>query len=260
MKNLPKTIIVLDTEFVSITNKFIYDLGYVVAKYNEEKNEYEPIHSYQAVLKQVYDNRELFGVSHYKNKRPKYISLLKGHRAKRHYIGHAFNTLTNIIDKFEVEAVLAFNSQADEGAFKDTSAFYGSNNPLDNVAVYDLHGIATVIFESKPFKKFMVDNKLINVSGFLPTYVEMTCKFIYNDVDFVEEHTALSDSLNELDILNVSLKLGAEIKEYQKPFVESDTLQPLHIVLQENGETKNYTYHYKTKRNMKKSNKIVLKR
>ena len=260
MNDLPKRIIVLDTEFVSITNKFIYDLGYVVCELNEDLKQYDIIHSYQAVLKQVYDNRELFGVSHYRNKRPKYISLLKGHRAKRHYVGHAFNTLLNVIDKYEVEAILAYNCTADEQAFKETSEFYGSNNPLDNVAVYDLHGIATPILESEEFKRFAEENDLIKESGYLPTNVEMVCKYIYNDKDFIEDHTALSDSLNELDILNVSLKLGAEIKSYQKPFIESDTLQPLHIELVTEKGKKLYTYHYKTKRNMKKSNKIILKR
>jgi hypothetical protein len=259
LKSLPKRIIVLDTEFVSQSNKLIYDLGYVVCEYSEDKGEYEVIHSYQAVLKQVYDNRELFGTAHYKGKRPKYIALLKGHKAKRHYVGHAFNTLTNVIDKYEVEAVLAYSSMADEGAFRDTSEFYSANNPLDNVAVYDLHGICTPIFESKEYLEFAEKQSMINPSGYLPTNVETGCKYIYGDPSFIEDHTALSDSLNELDLLNVALKLGAEIKEYSKPFIASDVLQPLNIEIVENGKVqKTYTYQYKTKRNMKKSNTIRL--
>lgn len=259
MRNLPKRIIVLDTEFVSQSNKLIYDLGYVVCEYSEERNEYEVIYSYQAVLKQIYDNRELFGTAHYKNKRPKYVSLLKGHRAKRHYVGHAFNKLTNVIDKYEVDCVLAYSSQADEGAFRDTANFYGVNNPLDNVAVYDLHGICTPIFESEEFKGFCKDNNLIAESGYLSTNVEIGCKYIYQEPKFKEDHTALSDSLNELDLLNVSIKLGAEIKEYKKPFIQSDLLQPLTIEIIEKGKkVKSYTYQYKTKKNFRKTNTIKL--
>ena len=255
--NLPKTVMILDTEFVGNSNKLIYDLGYLVCQL-DESGIYQVIYKNNSIIKQVYDNRELFNTSYYNDKRKKYISLLKGRKAKRQYIGHAINKMINIIDKYDVEAILAYNSTADVMAFENTTSFYNLNNPLDLVKIFDLRPICTPLFESKGYKEFVEKNKFITENGYASTTVENACKYIYGNVEFTENHTALSDCYNELDLLNVSIKMGAEIKQYKTPFIETETLKPLTIVIE--NTDKSYTFYYKTKRTFKKENKIVLKK
>ena len=50
---LPKRIIILDTETISITKPYIYDLGFIVAELDESTNQYKAIAQSQQVIEQI---------------------------------------------------------------------------------------------------------------------------------------------------------------------------------------------------------------
>lgn len=252
-----KRVIILDTEFLGLEKPFVYDLGYMVVDLEEQP--YKAIKLENAITKQIYDNAMLFKTAYYANKREKYTSLLKGKRAKRRYWGHIMQTLQSDIDRYEVDAILAYNATADSGAIAFTCNFLGVANPLDTVQVIDLMPmVQTHLCNTKEYKDFASKNGLVSDSGFIQTSVEAVCKFLYNEPDFVEDHTALSDVIHEGNLLSAVLSMGGKIESLKKQFIENEEIRTMQIEVRQGDTIKNYSFNYKTKKNYKSRDKIIL--
>lgn len=254
-----KKVIVLDTEFIGLEKPFVYDLGYMVL--DLEQKPIMALKLENSITKQIYDNAMLFKTAYYSNKREMYTKLLKGKQAKRRYWGHIMQRLQHDIDTYEIDAVLAYNASADSGAIKYTCEFLGIANPLETVQVIDLLPLVqTHICDTKEYQTFASEHGLVGDSGYIQTSVESVCKFIYNEPDFKEQHTALDDVVHESNLLNVVLTMGGKIESLKKRFIETTTINRLRIEIIDNGESKEYSFRYRTKKNYKKDNKIVLKK
>lgn len=252
-----KRVIVLDTEFIGLTKPFVYDLGYMVI--DLESKPYTAIKLENGITKQIYDNAMLFNTAHYAKKRKIYTKLLKGKSAKRRYWGHIMQTLQRDIDNYDVDAVLAYNASADSGAIEFTCNFLGVANPLETVQVIDLLPIVQAnICDTKEYKEFAQKHGLISESGFVQTSVEAVCKFIYDMPEFQEQHTALDDVMHESNLLSVVLGMGAKIESVPKRFIESTEIRKMTIEIRENDTKKEYTFNYRTKKNYKSRDKIIL--
>ena len=252
-----KRVIVLDTEFLGLEKPFVYDLGYMVV--DLEKQPYTAIKLENGITKQIFDNAMLFQTAYYANKRKIYSSLLKGKQAKRRYWGHIMQTLQRDIDTYEVDAVLAYNASADSGAIKFTCEYLGVANPLDTVEVIDLMPIVQAhICDTVEYKEFANTHGLVSDSGFIQTSVEAVCKFIYDMPEFEEQHTALDDVMHEANLLSVVLGMGGKIEKLTKKFIETDQIKTMKIEIRQGDTKKEYSFPYRTKKNYKSRDKIVL--
>lgn len=253
---LPQTIIVLDTETISITKPYIYDLGFIVARLNNETNRYEIIEKSQQIIEQIYDNLALFTTAYYESKRLTYTNLMKGKRAKKIKYGFALRHLQNTIEKYDVRVLTAYNAPFDKKALKFTSNFFKYENDFQSFQWLDIHAIANnFIHLHESYIEYAGKNEWFNPSGYLQTNAEKTYAFLEKNPNYKESHTSLEDCIIELEILNASIERGFDnTVELGQKFVEAKKEQSL--ILKSRG--KEYTFKYEKRINHKNGN-ITLK-
>lgn len=253
--DLPKKIIVLDTETISLNKPFVYDIGYIVAELNTETLQYEPILKSQHIIEQIYDNKELFSTAYYEEKRKFYTNLMKSRSAKKTKLGYATQIISNLLKVYEINIIFAYNSSFDEKVFNFNSDYFKIKNPFKNYQWVDILGIANnFIHNTNEYKNFANEKDFVTEAGNIETNAEKTFAFLTQNESYKEEHTSLQDAEIELTILNKCVMLGfTEVKKYTKSFIEADKIQQLNIITKD----KTYNFPYRKKSNTKKG--IVLK-
>lgn len=255
-----KTIMILDTETIGLEKRFMYDLGYIIARKNE-KGIYISIEKKQFVIDQVYNNKMLFETAYYNEKRPKYISLLRGKKARIKKIGHATMIMRHDIEKFEVENVYAYNMPFDTSVLEFNSKVFNIINPIEHLPQTDIMTFACeFIHKTDRYLDFCETYGHITNANNLKTNAEITFKFVSEIYDFEESHTSLQDCKIELDILNYCIIKGADLKkEYKRQYVKSKSSQEFKLIVKdkEKKETE-YLFNYRKKINSKKRNAIIL--
>lgn len=87
------------------------------------------------------------------------------------------------------------------------------------IPIIDLWGLAcNRCLNNTRYKNFCLKNKYLTKSGeFFQTSAEVAFRYLMKNIDFIEDHTALSDALIEAQILTKILKKGS-VTAYLQPF------------------------------------------
>ena len=255
-----KTIMILDTETIGLEKRFMYDFGYIIAS-QQENGTFKPIKKRQFIIDQVYNNKMLFETAYYSEKRPKYISLLRGRRAKLKKIGHAYRTMRADIENFDIQSVLAYNMPFDKGVFEFNSDIFNLINPIEHLPHLDIMTFAyEFIHKTDNYLNYCESFGHITLANNLKTNAEITFKFVSEIEDFEEEHTSLQDCEIELDILNYTILKGADINEqYKRKYIKSKNTQEFKLIVKDRDKIETeYLFNYQKKINSKKRNAIIL--
>lgn len=104
--------------------------------------------------------------------------------------------------------VVAYNAKFDYECLTNFAQSLGFKNFFrDSTEVWDLWNISlSVIIDSRNYVKFCRDNNFTNEKGNIKSSAEVVYRFITNDIDFVESHTALDDTEIEAAIMTKCLK------------------------------------------------------
>lgn len=198
-------IIVLDTETLGVHDSRVYDLGYVIADLKTG----EILKSRDYISKEIYDNPNLMNTAYYANKMPIYEERLENGYCKRVRWCDACRMLSRDIKKYGVNELYAYNSQFDTRAIATTCQALGvKTNPVANGIIDIWKGITDPhITETKEYKDFCKAN------GFMTRHKKPKCqakaetvfRYLTNNTNYLEEHTALEDSKIELEILMFAL-------------------------------------------------------
>ena len=164
-------ILVLDTETLGLYDQRVYNLGYVV--YNTDTRAVLIERDY--VIKQIFDNAHLMQTAYYADKKPLYVERLEDGACKKLFWGNACRILAHDMERFEVDAILAYNSRFDYKAIMKTCQRYCTKHNPTADGIADIMKVIDTITETEDYK---------------------------------EEHTALADSRIELDIYLEALKRG----------------------------------------------------
>lgn len=214
-----ETILLVDTEFITLNKPFVYDLSYLIARKVGDK--YTTLKSVGNVVKQVYQNKMMFETAYYSEKRKLYTSALKGKTYRQNYFGNILRQLQKDIKEYNVSLVLGYNVNADIRSIGFTSDYLKLNNPLNNTKVIDLMPIVVnTICDTQEYKDFAKENNLITEKGYYKMSVESVMKYITKQVEFVEKHLGKSDNENEIDLLNYAIEKGASLVEMPKRFLK----------------------------------------
>ena len=99
-------VIVLDTETTSLDKPFCYDYSWIVMDKETGK-----IVDFKAfVVEQAWHNLPLFESAYYKEKREKYVQMMRRHDAIMDKFGYIMGKLKRDIYNFNVTEVYAYNS------------------------------------------------------------------------------------------------------------------------------------------------------
>lgn len=201
-------IIVLDTETTGLDKPFCYDISWCVAD-TERK---EIIDFKACVVEQVWHNLPLFESAYYKEKRTKYVDMMRRHDAIMDKWGYIMQKLARDIHKYGVTAVYAYNSDFDDKVIAYNCDWFKCNNPLENVPIYDIWGYASEYITCKPaYKAFCETHERFTDTGNYKGSAEVVYQFITDTPDFIEEHMGLFDAEIETAILFHCIEQGASI-------------------------------------------------
>ena len=239
-------ILVFDTETVDVEHAFCYNVGYTIVNIETR----EKLLKRDYVIEQVWENKMLFSTSYYAEKKQLYINALRGRQAQIKHWGHTMQRMIKDIQEFNVEFAYAFNSPFDVRVFDFNSEWFKSSNALDYVKTIDIRGLINKLLFSEEYKAFCEENGYYTESGNYSGNAETLTRFIRQDIDFVEDHTALSDSLIEADIILYMIdKYGVDITQEGKVYATVPRETEREMVIVHNGVEHKFTYLKKLTRN-----------
>lgn len=239
-------ILVFDTETVDVEHAFCYNVGYTIVNIETR----EKLLKRDYVIEQVWENKMLFSTSYYAEKKQLYINALRGRKASIKHWGHTMQRMIKDIQEFNVEFAYAFNSPFDVRVFDFNSEWFKSSNALDYVQTIDIRGLINQLLFSDEYKAFCEENGFYTESGNYSGNAETLTKFIRQDIDFIEDHTALSDSLIEADIILYMIdKYGVDITKEGKVYATVPRETEREMVIVHNGVEHKFKYLKKLTRN-----------
>ena len=248
-------IVVFDTETTSLEKPFCYNVGYIIADLDGNifcKKDF--------VVEQVWHNPMLFTTAYYSDKKELYISRMKGKKATMEKFGYIMQEMIRDFKAYNVELAFAYNSPFDKGVFEFNCEWFKCNNPFDNIEIRDIMNfVHTFIAFRKEYQAFCETNELFTESGNYSTSAETLFRYITQNLDFEEEHTALADSLIEFEILRTCvIEYGADITAVYKRYSSIPRKIPKELKVVDTDGIE-HTFRYGKRRNYQDGNKIILK-
>lgn len=213
-------ICVFDTETTSLEKPFCYNVGYIIVNLDT----LELLVKKDFVVEQVWYNKMLFSTAYYATKRLLYVSSMRARTTKMDKYGYIMQEMNRDLKKHNVQYAYAYNASFDIKVFEFNTDWYKCVNPLDTIPIYDIRGFAHNFLCGDSFKDFCERNDRFTESGNYSTTAETVYQFITQDKDFIESHTALSDSFIELKILLECMRQGADLTVDYKAFRSIDRI------------------------------------
>ena len=212
--------------------QLIFDIGWTVCdKYGNifKKRNY--------LIKEVFTNMDLMKHAHYFNKYPQYLEMMQEGKIKMMPWIEVMRKMEDDIIQYNVKSLYAYNMAFDKQAIYETARVIGKREPYffryEGVRFNCLWGMACeTILLRKSFYRIATENKWFSSSGNIKTSAEVCYRFISNNYDFEESHTALDDSIIETAIL-------AKILRAKQKMSKGIIRQPWRIV-QEYGKARGW--------------------
>ena len=213
-------IVVFDTETAGVKTQTLLNIGYMVVDLDLATFTYKTKVKRDYVLRDVYNNTMWMRNDMFVGD-DKLGALTQNIQHKGAILRtekQVFEQMARDFDRYSVQYGYAYNCQFDTDKFAKTAIEYGLPNPLEKLnAVFDLWGFAYwKICMNQDYIDFCNEHEIRTKSGkYIPTSVEGVTKFLNNDPEFLEEHTALSDVYWELRILCECGKRGQDIFKWE---------------------------------------------
>lgn len=247
-------ILVFDTETAGMVTQSLLNVGYKVIDLDIQKGSYKTLVERNYLIGEVY-NCELFMLNDNfvgEEKYNKYKALLAQGKIIKRTPKQIFTTMANDIKKHSVLFGYAFNCDFDTDKFAKTADRYGIENPLERLPIFDIWAYAlNYICKTTEYIEWAKQNEMFTKSEmYISTNVETIVRYLTQNLEFEEQHTALDDTQHETDILVECVRRGCDITRAMKlmgRFIPSEKEFTETIIC--NGETHTFTYTKKFERN-----------
>ena len=241
-------IIVFDTETIGKVSQDLINVGYKIGDLNIQTGEMKVLCERDYIITNLINNKiycindDFVGLAKY----DMYQGLIADGKAIKRSLSQVYKTLANDIAKHNVIFGYAYNCQFDLDKFKKQVPD-GMENPLDKIPVFDIWDYAIqYICETDAYKKWALENNQVTqTEQFISTSVEAVARYLYNNLDFIEDHTALSDVQHETEILIECVKRGADITRALKTNHRIKSDKELKEIIVVDGQE--FEINYKTK-------------
>lgn len=204
-------IVVFDTETTSLNKPFCYNIGYVIMSEDSEI-----LLEKDFVVEQVWHNLPLFSSAYYAEKRPLYVQSMRARKTSMNKFGYICREMIRDFKEYNVQFAYAYNSSFDEKVFEFNCDWFKCSNPFDTLPILDIRGNVHQFVVSDEYRHFCEENEYYTESGCYSSTAETVFRYLSGNNGFIEDHTALSDSQIEAEILYYTFQLGADCgSEYE---------------------------------------------
>lgn len=188
-----KNIIILDVE--TNNKQEVFDLSIIVGDLHGNIVEMK-----QWIIEELYE-QELF----WEEKRVDYDRVMADptHPAKLTPVKQALKEYGEIIEKYNVKTIYAYNAAFDSRTTNNLAKRFDLPNPMDGIEIDCLwFWAAQTIFQQKRFQKWADKNweYAMTEKGNYKTSAEICYAYMHNEPDFDEVHRGIEDCLIEYEI------------------------------------------------------------
>lgn len=206
----------LDTETGSVDNPLIYDIGWAI--HDKDGNIFE---TYSFLTEEFY-TPGFMATAYFSKKQPLYNEMLATGEITKKPFREIIETLNKSIKDIPNLTIGAYNMSFDLKALKATAQKLGITGKLlkKSAKVQDIRSLCmeTICNKHKSYERFAKENSLVTPGGNLSTTAETLFKYLTKDIEFIEDHTALSDSLIEAALWAYALR---QKTKYERGIPES---------------------------------------
>lgn len=195
----PNTYITFDTETQGIDQPIIYDLAYAI--HDKHGNILE---TRNHLITEVITNSQVMGRAFYHGKvYSDYIPLLASGKIDMMNWQDAINEMNDLINEYDVNIMAAYNIGFDKRAMAYTHKIHGQNRRVLNqqITLLDLWLYAAQTIMKANYKRIALSQGWVSDAGNIRTTAETAYRYLTGNMGFIEDHTALSDVMIEIDIL-----------------------------------------------------------
>ena len=196
-------LLALDIESANSTDDaLVYDIGYAICDRSGAIYEGASL----IVSDIFYGERDLMQSAYYAEKIPQYEAGItsNNHRVVSFY--EARRIICDLIERYKVEAVCAYNAHFDVNALNTTERYLTKSKyryflPYGTQVYCIWHMACQVLCTQKHYRKFCEAHDFVSPSGNLKTSAEVVYAYLTKNSDFDEAHTGLQDTLIEAEIM-----------------------------------------------------------
>ena len=187
-------------------NSLVYDMGGVV----RDTKTGEIVHSFSFIIADTFYNTSMMQSAYYASKLPQYHEgVTKGLWLSVPF-KYVYEYVNNIIAEYGIKTIWAYNAQFDITTLNNTIYYYSDgwikNFFAANVEIKDIWARCSNITGTKKYVSYCLDNGYLTDNGNPKTSAEIVYRYLTQNDDFIEAHTALSDAEIEAFILTKAQK------------------------------------------------------
>lgn len=213
-------ICIFDTETVGKVSQDLLNVGYKIIDLNVQEGTYKVLQERDYLVAKLFNNTiymmndDFVGADKY----AKYVFALKNKTIIKRSIGQIMETMRNDFKKYNVLFSYAYNNKFDMDKFEKTCNQLGCENPINEKTCFDIWAYACeYICKTAPYIEWAKENQVFTETGlYISTSVESVIRYLIHDLNFEEDHTALSDVQWETLILVECVKRGCDITRPMK--------------------------------------------
>lgn len=208
--------LMIDTETCgTLEQPLVYDFG--IAVIDRKGNIYQ---RFSFIIKEVfYGMPKKMQTAYYKNKLPQYYKDIANGRRKVISFFTAQKIIQLLIEKWNIMAVIAHNARFDYHALNNTCTILNNSEEKCHffpfkIPVWCTYTMAQQIYKNRPvYRKYCEVNNYLCKNGQVKLTAEVLYRFITNNDNFEESHTALEDVQIEIEIFKHIMRQHKKIRK-----------------------------------------------
>jgi hypothetical protein len=208
---MKENILIIDVETAgTIERPLIYDLGFAI--YTKDK---ELIEKNSLLISEIFDDSKLMNSAYYSKKVPTYKTELQEGRHELVTFKQALQRMGDLIKKYDVKTLSAYNLAFDLRALENTSkVLLNRELKFESYQKLCIMGFACqVVFRQKTYQKVATREGWISEKGNLRTTAEVAYRYLTGQYQFMEEHKGLADVEIEAEILKLCQRQKKKVKK-----------------------------------------------
>ena len=194
----------LDTETGSLDSPRIYDIGWVI---HDKNGEIYETHSY---LTTEFYTPDFMRTVYFANKVGLYDEMLKNGEITKKPFAEIIDILNASIANVPNLTIGAYNMSFDLKALRVTADALGMTGKLLKrpAKTQDIRSLCmeTICNSQKSYERFVKENGFLTERGNFQTTAEVLFRYMTRNLEFIEDHTALSDALIETALWAYALR------------------------------------------------------